>query len=343
LTRKTCRSAAAATLIAALCSSTIAAAQGLRYPHLPTPVVIEAAPVTAFSNTEPARTRFGDLEFRGGLVLTSKEPAFGGLSAIHVESDGVHFVAVTDHGAWLRGRITYRNGRPAGIADAEIAPILGASGAPLSARASWHDTESLAADGGRFYVGLERVQAIVRFDFARAGLRARAEPVAVPRDFKTLTYGRSLECLAVPPQGAPHAGALVVITERSLDAAGNHRAFVLNGTRVTRFSVRRRESFDVTDCALLPPGDLLLLERRYVPPFGLAMRIRRVHLADMKEGAIIDGRVLITADLGDQIDNMEGIAVSRDARGDTIITLVSDDNFSPIERNLLLQFALVGE
>ena len=37
------------------------------------------------------------------------------------------------------------------------------------------------------------------------------------------------------------------------------------------------------------------------------------------------------------------IAVHRNAAGETIITLVSDDNFSVLQRNLLLQFALVGE
>jgi hypothetical protein len=52
---------------------------------------------------------------------------------------------------------------------------------------------------------------------------------------------------------------------------------------------------------------------------------------------------MIEADLGYQIDNMEGIAVHRPAGGETIITLVSDDNFSVIQRNLLLQFAVVGE
>jgi hypothetical protein len=40
---------------------------------------------------------------------------------------------------------------------------------------------------------------------------------------------------------------------------------------------------------------------------------------------------------------MEGIAVHRNAQGETIVTLVSDDNFSAIQRNLLLQFALVDE
>ena len=38
--------------------------------------------------------------------------------------------------------------------------------------------------------------------------------------------------------------------------------------------------------------------------------------------------MLIEADLGYQIDNMEGIAVHRNARGETVLTLVSDDNFS---------------
>jgi hypothetical protein len=40
---------------------------------------------------------------------------------------------------------------------------------------------------------------------------------------------------------------------------------------------------------------------------------------------------------------MEGMALHRNANGETIITLVSDDNFSPLQRTLLLQFALVGD
>jgi hypothetical protein len=40
---------------------------------------------------------------------------------------------------------------------------------------------------------------------------------------------------------------------------------------------------------------------------------------------------------------MEGIALHRNASGETILTLISDDNFLPFQRTLLLQFALVGE
>ena len=47
--------------------------------------------------------------------------------------------------------------------------------------------------------------------------------------------------------------------------------------------------------------------------------------------------------MGYQIDNMEGIGVHRTAEDETVLTLISDDNFSPIQRTLLLQFTLVGE
>ena len=73
------------------------------------------------------------------------------------------------------------------------------------------------------------------------------------------------------------------------------------------------------------------------------MRIRRIPLGLIKPNALVDGTPLIVADLAYQIDNMEGIAIHRNAAGETIITLVSDDNFSVLQRNLLLQFALVGE
>lgn len=73
------------------------------------------------------------------------------------------------------------------------------------------------------------------------------------------------------------------------------------------------------------------------------MRIRRLALSQVKPGALLDGPELIFADMGFQIDNMEGLAVHRAATGELVLTLISDDNFSPIQRNILLQFTLVGE
>ncbi len=129
-----------------------ASAQRRTEPQAPVKIDIAAKPITSFDVREPERRRFGALEFRGGLVLTSPHREFGGFSGLRIEADGAHFLALTDKGYWLRGRILYRDDAPAGIADAELAPILGSDGGPLAVR-GWYDTESLAEDGnGTMYV-----------------------------------------------------------------------------------------------------------------------------------------------------------------------------------------------
>jgi hypothetical protein len=309
----------------------------------PIRIDVSAVPITTFEPRNPSRTRFGALEFRGGLVLSSNAKTFGGFSELHVDPDGSHFVSASDRGIWLRGRIVYRDGKPAGIADAEMAPMLGADGRSLISH-GWFDSESLTERDGMLYVGFERVEKIVRFNYRRDGLAARGEPIPVPPDFKTLENNQSLECLAAPPKGSPLSDKLIVVTERSLDDAGNMRSFLLDGKNVERFTVKRHDDFDVSDCVVLPPGDLLLLERRFALLHGgLSMRIRRIPLASIKPGTVIDGTNLIEADLGYEIDNMEGIGVHRNASGEMIVTLISDDNFLPFQRTLLLQFAVAKE
>jgi len=207
---------------------------------------------------------------------------------------------------------------------------------PAASRLCSVTTTSDPASGKSFGTAARHSRLLLKVKLLKSG-----EPIPVPPDFKTFTFNKSLECLAAVPKDLPLAGSLVVVTEHSLDAAGNLRSYILGKGEPTRFSVKRIGNFDASDCALLPSGDLLLLERSFSLLGGLGMRIRRISLAAIKEGAILDGPVLIEADLGYEIDNMEGLGVHRNARGETILTLISDDNFLPFQRTLLLQFALV--
>jgi hypothetical protein len=138
----------------------------------------------------------------------------------------------------------------------------------------------------------------------------------------------------------PLGGTLIAISERGLDATGNISGFLLGGPSPGGFAVRRSSSYDVSDAALLPGGDVLLLERKLSWTSGLNVRIRRIALGEIKPGATVDGPVLFEADLGYEIDNMEGLSVHRNAGGETVLTLISDDNFLPFQRTLLLQFTL---
>jgi hypothetical protein len=306
----------------------------------PARIAIHAEPILSFDPRQPERSRFGALEFRGGLTLTSPAKGFGGLSGLYVTPGGAGFVALSDKGNWFRGRLVYDGDRPSAIADAETAPILGNDGKPIVAR-GWYDTESLAEDDGAFYVGIERANRVLRFDFRKDGLRARGQPVDAPREILGLPNNRGLECLAAGPKNTALAGALVAISERGLDAGGNIKGFLIAGARPGSFSVKRHAEFDVSDCAFLPDGDLLLVQRQFSWLSGVAIRIVRVKQSDLKPEGLVDGAVLFEADLGYEIDNIEALAVHRDARGAVVLTLVSDDNFSMIQRTILLQFALV--
>lgn len=329
----------AAVLAGALLALASAAleAQTVRAPEK---IEIRAKPIESFQAAEPDRRVFGALEFRGGLELTSPAKSFGGLSAIRVAPDGANFLAVTDRADWLRGRIVYRDDRPVGIVEAEMAPMLGPDGRTLTAR-GWYDSEALALDGNFAFVAFERVHRVLRFDVGKDGLSARGQIVPVPPEFAKLPSNRGIECLIAMPKDAPLAGALMAISERSLDSQGHIRGFLIGGPKPGLFTVKRSDDFDVVDCALTPSSDLLILERYFSWQKGVAMRIRRVSLSSVVPGALLDGQVLIRADMGYQIDNMEGLSVHRARDGATVLTLVSDDNFSLIQRTLLLQFTLV--
>jgi hypothetical protein len=307
----------------------------------PRAITITSQPILSFDSRDQSATRFGKLTFRGGLELKSPDKAFGGLSGLHMMADGRQFIAATDRGNWLRGEIRYDGIKPAGIVNAEMAPMLDANGRPL-ARRGWYDTEAMAANGGMLYVGIERVQRIVRFDYGRDGLKARAKPVPVPSAFRKFPSNKGIEGLVYVPRGQRLAGTLLVFAERRLDAAGNHSGFLLGGPTPGRFTLPRLRDFDIADATLLPPGDILLLERRFNWVEGVGIRIRRIALAQIKPGALVDGPEIFSATMVHQVDNMEGLAVHRSG-ADTVLTMVSDDNFSAIQRTLLLQFTLTGE
>ena len=164
--------------------------------------------------------------------------------------------------------------------------------------------------------------------------------IQLPLGVRKLPYNKGIEALVVVPKGLPLAGTLIAISERGLDAQGNITAFLI-GKTMGLFGIRRTDNFDVSDAVLLPSGSLLLLERKFSWIGGVGIRIRRVALASLAPGAVIDGPSIFEADLGNEIDNMEGIDAHVTPEGDTVLTLVSDDNFSMIQRNLLLQFTLV--
>jgi hypothetical protein len=305
------------------------------------PIEVSSQPIAYFSRAAPGQTEFGLLTFRGGLVLTSKFANFGGFSGLRVKDDGT-LIALSDRAHWLTGTLIYDGTRPSGIAEAEMFPVLGASGKKL-AGTRLGDVEGLEVDGNTAWVGIERKHQVVRFDLSKGVGNARAAAVKGAKGFADLPYNEGLEALGIVP-GGTEKGALLVISEAGLDKDGNHRAWLLPGKSkkpIRALSVKRRDEYAITDLAFLPvSGDLVILERRYRPPFGLNMRLRRIRQADIAENAVLDGEVLIEASLSHEIDNMEGISAHHAPDGASVLTIISDNNFGGFQRNVLLQFSI---
>ncbi|MET0970888.1 MAG: esterase-like activity of phytase family protein [Tardiphaga sp.] len=311
----------------------------------PEAITVQARPIPSFDTRDPANIRFGALRYRSGLILTSSNSDFGGISAWRLDAKGVSFLALSDKANWFTGNIVYRDDAMTGLADVQVAPILGGDGRPLAAR-GWYDTESLAMDGPTVYVGLERVHQIVKFDFGRDGVAAKGVPIARPPGMGRLPNNRGLESLVMVRKDAfrtsPPAGMLLAISERGLDGNGNIQAWIIGGKAPATFTIRRTDDYDVSDATLLPSGDLLLLERKFALFGKTGIRIRRMPLASVVPDATIDGPSIFEADLGYEIDNFEGIDAHVTPEGDTVLTLVSDNNFSMFQRTLLMQFTLIG-
>jgi hypothetical protein len=299
-------------------------------------ITINASPITAFQTDDPSKSRFGSLEFRGGLVLTSSYKSFGGISALCVQSDGEHFLALSDRASWFRWRIVYENNHPAAIADAVAAPVRDEYGKPAP---GW-DTESIAEYGNKLYVGLERTNSIFSFDFDWKSFPSNARPVSGPPELKELPFNQGLEALVFVPQQHKLAQTLIGFSEHGLTEEGNLKAFLIGGPAPGKFAVKRTDGYDISDAAILSGGDIIILERQYSLGRGVTMRIRRIRLDDIKPGAVVDGPIVVEADGGFQIDNMEALSVHRTRSGQTVLTLMSDDNFSPLQRTILLQFVL---
>ncbi len=287
--------------------------------------------------------RFGPLEFVGGLELTSGSRDFGALSSFRFLTPGGDFIGVADTGYWFFGTVARdAEGRPSGFQDFRMQQMFDREG-KLSNRKWEVDAEGLAIKDGVATVGFERDHRVAQFRIEPDAMKPAVKELDFLIPKRELSQNRGFETVAHAHPYGQHEGGLVVVTEKSLDKDGNIFAAIIEGPNKGIFTVRRNGEFDITDGAFLPNGDLLLLERSFSMATGVKMRLRRIYGESIAKGAVADGPVLFEADMGYQIDNMEGLDVWTRVDGAQMVSLLSDDNHSLLQRNLYLEFVLRDE
>ena len=305
-------------------------------------ITVSALPIPAFMNARPGEAA-QKLIYEGGLVLDSASDVFGGNSGIGFTGDDGHLVIVSDRGNFISGQLIYDEaGVPLSLVGVSTTPITNTKGNDLP-RGRAQDAEALAVvvrEGApaAIRVGFENLTRVADFALREGTPSGAAKEVNIPGWLADTRTNETLEAVCIAPPASPIAGSTLLLTEGVIDDDGQHSAFLLGVNDRGPLSYVSGTGTNPTDCAFLPNGDLLVLERG-VALVTFAARLVRIPAAAVKPGAHLEGEVLLDVAGGD-IDNMEGLAVHAGPGGETRITLISDNNFNDWERNLLLEFSL---
>ena len=220
-----------------------------------------------------------------------------------------------------------QNGALVGIDRATITALRGVHGRSLAGSPEG-DAEGLAhGEGGSVVVSFETRPKLLVYP-RKGGPPVHLKP---PPGLKDAAKNQGIETLTRLADGR-----LLALTE-GLETEGGVVGWI-GGNRKPWFRLTWLTSggFQPTGAATLPSGDVLVLERRIVPP---GARVRRLEASLIAADAVLDGEEIARFEGTLTFDNMEGIA-ARDDAGESLVYLVSDNNYSFLQRTLLLMFRI---
>ena len=295
--------------------------------------VVVTANAVPLDPRDPAQDRVGRLRYLGGLHLSSADPRFGGLSGLRWIGNGL--LAVTDGGNWVAFDLVETGDRLSALQAARMGLIRGPQRAPLKGKAHV-DAEALEADANGLTVAFERDHRI--WNYRNLGDAPWSEPFPDEAWLKALPGNSGVEAIARWGRD----WQLYVAEAKQTDAPADAVLAALHGMARTygHVAIPVTRGFRPTDAQALDAGHVLLLSRRQTASgeSSAVVQVFPIDAARLMIGAAADVAQL-SAPL--TVDNMEGLAIRRE-NGRTFIYLISDDNFSPAQRTLLLKFELLS-
>ena len=311
----------------------------------PDSVAIEVRAEAVPRNPEdPAMTQLGALRYRGGLVLTSEDDDFGGLSGVIVAPDESKLLAITDKGHWVcMGLKADSDGVLLGITTASLSPMLSAETKPLQGKEE-ADAEavSLTSDGTAILAAFEGTHRVMRYPLGQPGNLcsvAGATPTRLiaPAGLNDLPANGGIEALATTADGT-----LIVLTEKGEAEGGGTLGWMmpelgLKASAAQRFGFEPPDPYVPTDLARLD-DTLFVLQRHFSVMSGVSGVLSMTTAQALAEGTAATELARFVTPI--TVDNMEGVSAVRSASGQTHIYIVSDDNFMAFQRTLLLKFSL---
>jgi hypothetical protein len=253
-------------------------------------------------------------------------------------------LAVADTGLWFSARLSHApDGTLRGLADTRIGTLVIENGLPVDKRSAKVDGDAEAVErlpGGGLLVSFERRHRILQYPPPAAAPTAKPSQLPAPKGLGKVPSNSGYEAIAPLPDGR-----LLALSENYRNSHGDRFAWLYNKKmrKPKKLFLRAAGLLKPTDLAVLPTGDVLLLERSFTLLAGPGARISFIPAGAIKPGARLEPELLAEFSLPLTVDNFEGLAVLKAPRGGWHLYMISDDNFNPLQRTLLLQFHWPGK
>jgi hypothetical protein len=297
-------------------------------------IEIACLPHKTFSNAD------NTAKIMGAVELRSTDEDFGGLSALLMLPDKQKTYLLNDR-AYLIVADSIINPETLAIEcfkNALIRPLRGRSTNPLTGHYADAEGLSFDSDGKKILVSFERHHRVVTYNPTQKKLLPQKQYEALNN--KNLPFNESYESVLRLKDKS-----IIAFPERYEVQEEILIGFRLlpDGKTVKNLYLKRDGGFWLTDIAQLANGDFITLERSFNIFDGMKTHMRHIKHDDFLSGKTADGKIIFTMQAGDGVDNFEGLDIVPQKDGTYMMYLSSDNNFSMLQKTLILSLSYKPE
>ncbi len=265
----------------------------------------------------------------GAIIIKNEDNQFGGISGLIISKNGENFLFISDKSFFFKGKIIRDEIKK--IIDLKFlhkGQLFSSKGEILTGRNI--DSESIVkSNNNGYYISFESNNRIMY----HKTLKDPGKFIPKHPDFDKLLYNDGIEALAIKDNGELYA--LPELPPKGKSFHPIYRFFNNEWSIIDKIKIDN--DYKVVDAEMIDDNNLITLERKFTFYDGFKIRLRRIIF---EKNNILKSEILLES-LPWKYYNFEGLSKWEDVNGEIYLTLVSDNQFSPLLKTEIREFILI--